>query len=209
VKGRFITFEGPEGAGKSSHVAMLSSHLAERDIEVVLVREPGGTSVGEAVRDVLQHKAECHDMVSEAELLLFEASRAQLVRRVILPALNEGKWVISDRFMDSTTVYQGYGRGIDIEKIKILNNFATGGLEPDLTILLDIDLDESISRLKKRGNTGNDRIENEARDFHERVRNGYLDLAEKNPQRIVVVDASGDLNEVDRKIIEIIDKRLK
>lgn len=204
--GKFITLEGPEGSGKSTHARRLVAQLQDGGHSVIVAREPGGTPLGEAVRRLLQHDAGGEGMVAEAELFLFMASRAQLVRQVILPALAEGVCVVCDRFADSTTAYQGYARGCDVEKILALNELATGGLAPDLTILLDIDVKAGFERLRRRNlhhGVEKDRIEREALDFHERVRSGYLDLARRWPRRIRIVDAARDEDAVQADIWEL------
>ena len=191
MKGQFITFEGPEGGGKSTHIKRLAERLKALGHEVLLTREPGGPPTGEAIRGILQHEHTGEAICPEAELLLFEASRAQLVRTVILPALQKGTWVLCDRFADSTTAYQGYGRGFDLETILALNSHAVGECVPDLTILMDIDVQSGRERLAQRNlalNTTSDRIEREAVDFHERVRAGFLALAKRWPDRIKVVN---------------------
>lgn len=189
--GKFITFEGPEGGGKSTHIKRLAERLKSLGHEVLITREPGGTPAGEAIRGILQHDQAGEDLCPEAELLLFEASRAQLVRTVILPALGKGIWVLCDRFADSTTAYQGYGRGFDLDTILMLNQSAMGDCVPDLTLLLDIEVRAGRERLSQRNlaqNTTSDRIEREALEFHERVRKGFLELAERWPDRIKVIN---------------------
>jgi dTMP kinase len=200
VRGVFITFEGPEGGGKSSQARRLVARLESQGLRVLLTREPGGTPVGEAIRNLLQHDAVGEKLVPEAELLLFAASRAQLVREVILPALEAGTIVISDRFADSTTAYQGYARQRDIEPLLAINAFAIADAVPDLTVLLDIDIDAGFERVVQRYGSdaaAKDRFEREAREFHQRVRRGYLELAGRWPQRFKVVDASRDIAEVE------------
>ena len=191
-RGRLITFEGPEGAGKSTQAAMLISKLEARGIEVVYTREPGGTKLGEAIRGVLQYNAAGEDPCPESEVLLFEASRAQLVRQVIQPALERGAWVICDRFADSTTAYQGFGRGFPVELMETINRFAIGNAVPDMTILLDVNVSLGMQRCAKR-QVGKkiqyDRIESEKLEFHEKVRQGYLELARRFPERFRKVDA--------------------
>ena len=191
-RGKLITFEGPEGAGKSTQAAMLIARLEARGIEVVYTREPGGTKLGEAIRGVLQYNAAGEAPCPESEVLLFEASRAQLVRQVIRPALERGAWVVCDRFADSTTAYQGFGRGFPVDLMETINRFAIGESAPDMTILLDVNVSLGMQRCAKR-QTGRkaqyDRIESEALDFHEKVRQGYLELARRYPQRFRKVDA--------------------
>ena len=192
ARGRLITFEGPEGAGKSTQAAMLISKLEARGIEVVYTREPGGTKLGEAIRGILQYNAAAEDPCPESEVLLFEASRAQLVRNVIQPALERGAWVLCDRFADSTTAYQGFGRGFSVELMETINRFAIGQAVPDMTILLDVNVSLGMQRCAKR-QVGKkiqyDRIESEALEFHEKVRQGYLELARRFPERFRKVDA--------------------
>ncbi len=149
-KGRLITFEGPEGAGKSTQAAMLIAKLEARGIEVIYTREPGGTKLGEAIRGILQYNSAGEDPCAESEVLLFEASRAQLVRNVIQPALDRGAWVLCDRFADSTTAYQGFGRGFSVELMETINRFAIGDAVPDMTILLDVNVSLGMQRCAKR-----------------------------------------------------------
>jgi dTMP kinase len=191
-KGRLITFEGPEGAGKSTQASMLITKLEEQGIEIIYTREPGGTKLGEAIRGVLQYNEAGEDPCAESEVLLFEASRAQLVRKVIQPALDRGAWVLCDRFADSTTAYQGFGRGFSVELMETINQFAVGTAVPDMTILLDVNVSLGMQRCAKR-QVGKkiqyDRIESEALEFHEKVRQGYLELARRFPDRFRKVDA--------------------
>ena len=192
TRGRFITFEGPEGAGKSTQAALLISRLESRGLEVVYTREPGGTRLGEAIRGILQFNAAGEPPCPESEVLLFEASRAQLVRGLILPALDRGAWVVCDRFADSTTAYQGAGRDFPVELMETLNRFAIGPAVPDMTLLLDVNVSLGLQRCAKRQHgqpAPLDRIESEALSFHERVRQGYLALARRHPDRFRVVDA--------------------
>lgn len=192
AKGKLITFEGPEGAGKSTQAAMLITRLEARGIEVIYTREPGGTKLGEAIRAILQYNSAGEDPCAESEVLLFEASRAQLVRNVIQPALARGAWVLCDRFADSTTAYQGFGRGFPVELMETINRFAIGDAVPDMTILLDVNVSLGMQRCAKR-QVGKkiqfDRIESEALEFHEKVRQGYLELARRFPERFRKVDA--------------------
>lgn len=207
MRGKFITFEGPEGSGKSTHARLLADQLRAGGHPVIMTREPGGTPLGESIRSLLQHDAGGEGMAAEAELLLFMASRAQLVSQVVRPALVKGLCVVCDRFADSTTAYQGYARGCDVEKILALSDLATGGLAPDLTILLDVDVKAAFKRLHQRNlrnGVGKDRIEREALAFHERVRSGYLDLARRWPERIRVVDAARDTDAVQADIWRLV-----
>ena len=205
--GKFITFEGPEGSGKSTHIKLLKAFLEARGIEVVMTREPGGTPLGEEIRKILQHD-HSEAPVPHAEVLLFLASRAQHVERLIRPALAQGKWVLCDRFDDSTFAYQGYGRGFPMEGLRAVNAFAISGLRPDRTVLLDVAPHTSRERLAARQAktaTAPDRIEREAAAFHEKVRNGFLALAAEEPDRIAVISTERDREAVAidvRKAIE-------
>lgn len=189
MTGHFITFEGPEGSGKSTHIRRLASRLRAAAHDVVVTREPGGTSLGEAIRGLLQHDAAGESPVPRAEALLFCASRAQLVQTVIRPALARGAWVLADRFADSTFAYQGFGRGFALADLQAANAFATGGLVPELTLLLDLDEATSRRRLAERNGpeVAADRFEREPRDFHARLREGFLTLAAAEPERFLVI----------------------
>lgn len=189
TRGRFITLEGPEGAGKSTHLKLLADKLKAQGIPVLTTREPGGTKLGEAVRGLLQFDTAGESPVPTAELLLFLASRAQLVNNVILPALERGEWVLSDRFCDSTFAYQGYGRGMNVDELRAINGFATQGLMPDLTVLLDIPQDESRERVAGR-NEKADRFEQERDAFHLRLAEGFRALAAADPHRIRRIDST-------------------
>ena len=195
----FITFEGGEGCGKSSQARALYRRLSRLAIPVVLTHEPGGTPLGQKIGRWL--KWEKADISPLTELLLFNASRAQLVAEVIQPNLKNGKMVICDRYADSTTAYQSYGRGLDLEIVKAINNTATQGLEPDLTVLLDISAESGLARKRARKQ---DRFEGEDTAFHRRVRDGYLKMAADDPERWLVVDAS----QSKRKIVQIIWQRV-
>lgn len=211
MRGRLITFEGPEGSGKSTHVKCLAGRLRRLGYTVLITREPGGTPVGEAVRHVLQHDAAGETIVPEAEALLFVACRAQLVRTVILPALKKGLWVLCDRFADSTSAYQGYGRGLGAAAMRQLNEFAVDGARPDATILLDIDVRRGLQRLGARNvatRAKHDRIERESLRFHRKVLAGYRDLARKNPRRFIVIPADRDQREVETDIWRQLKKKL-
>jgi len=204
--GKFITFEGGEGCGKSTHIARMAARLRQDGHAVLVQREPGGTELGEEVRHILLRHKKMAGMVAEAELLLFCASRAQLVREVILPALNDGQIVLADRFFDSTTVYQGVGRKIDADKVAVINRFAIGDCLPDLTIVIDLDPRIGLERAK--GRELFDRMENQALDFHQRVRQGYLDLARREPQRVKVVDGSLGLDAISEQVWKLVQRVL-
>ena len=202
-RGRFITFEGGEGCGKSTQVKRLAAALEAKGVKVLLTREPGGTRLAEMIRTLLKDETE-DPPVDRAELLLFLAARAQLVRNVIRPALDAGTWVLSDRFSDSTIAYQGYGRGLSVDFVKAANEFACEGLTPDLTLLLDVEPSVAAQRMRGREaatNTSADRIERAGDDFHARLRQGFLELAAADAPRIVTIDASGTPDEVARAVL--------
>ena len=199
-RGKFITFEGSEGCGKSTQIRRFVAALEDKGLEVLKTREPGGTAIGEKIRHLLQFDNEVTDLASESELLLFAASRAQLVRSVIAPALEKGIWVVADRFLDSTTVYQGIGRGLDLSSVKAINSFAVGDTSPDLTILLDLDVEVGHARAREASGGKEDRMEAQPMDFFRLVRQGYLDLAKEEPNRIAVIDASLSIDEVTESI---------
>lgn len=192
-RGVFMTFEGGEGCGKSTQVARLIARLQTANIPVLHVREPGGTPVGEVIRHLLQHTPEARDMTPESELLLFAASRAQLVREKILPALAAGTHVIADRFWDSTSVYQGAGRKLNSEQVAFINRFAVGDCLPDVTFLMDISVEQGLARAKSRHGAP-DRMEAEPTPFHEAVRSGYLALAAAHAERITTLDATQSID---------------
>ncbi len=189
MKRRLITFEGSEGCGKTTQIARLKERLESLGEQVVVTREPGGTALGEAIRHLLKDAPEGRHMGARAELLLFSASRAELVGKVIAPALDDGAWVLCDRFIDSTVVYQGSARGLAMEMIGRLNDFATAGVRPGLTFLLDLSPEKAAERLQARATK--DRIEEEDEAFFARVRDGFLRLAEVEPHRIKRIDADG------------------
>ena len=198
VRGRFITFEGGEGCGKSTQVRRLKEALECEGIEVVLTREPGGTWLSEEIRHLIKDQA-TDAPCDRSELLLFLAARAQLVKNVIRPALEAGKWVVSDRFSDSTLAYQGYGRGLPLDILRTANDFACDGLKPDLTLLLDVAPETAAARMRGREaatNTTADRIERAGDAFHARLRIGFAELAKAEPGRIVTIDANGTPDEV-------------
>jgi dTMP kinase len=211
MRGFFITFEGPEGCGKTTQIAMLAERLrAGGKAEVVTTREPGGTPAGEAIRGILQHDTAGADICAAAETLLFEASRAQLVQRVIRPALERGAIVLCDRFADSTTAYQGYGRGFAIEELLQLHAFALGGTWPDMTLLLDLDVEQGFRRIQARqgGAAGLDRMERESRDFHQRVVAGFREMAGRWPERFRRIAADGTVESVHEAIWTVVKEVL-
>ena len=188
----FITFEGGEGCGKSTQARAMWSKLSRMGIPTELTHEPGGTALGKELRRLLKRKRQDH-LSPEAELFLFAASRVQLINEVIRPSLQKGKVVICDRFADSTTAYQGYGRGVDLTTIKAMNEMATGGIKPDLTILLEMPPDKGLSRKNAKNH---DRFEAEGIAFHHRIRDGYLKLAAQEPKRWMVIDATLPRNQI-------------
>lgn len=188
-RGLLITFEGGEGTGKTTQITLLADRLRAAGLVVRLVREPGGTLLGESVRDILLDPTNS-GMSAVTELLLYEASRAQLVREVLMPALDSGEIVLLDRFYDSTTAYQCFARGLPRDEVTAANHLATGGLTPDRTVVLDLDAEEGLRRAVAQ--SGADRLEAEDLAFHRAVREGFLALAADEPDRVVVVDASGN-----------------
>ncbi|SHM18824.1 thymidylate kinase [Caldanaerovirga acetigignens] len=199
-KGKFITIEGPDGAGKTTQAGKLVEFLKSKGKRVIATREPGGTALGEQLRKILLDPE--GSPVSSAEALIYAACRAQLLEKMVIPALKEGFIVICDRFVDSSLAYQGYARGIGINRILQLNKWVIGTYWPDLTILLDIDPAESLKRLTG----GKDRLEGETLEFHQKVREGYMKVKEMFPERIKVIDASLSVKEVFEKIVEELEK---
>lgn len=207
MKGIFITFEGPEGAGKTTQVRFLAEYFGLRRRHCITTREPGGTPLAEKLRDIVKSPSGNEKLAAEAELLIFAASRAQHVRHLIQPALAEGKVVLCDRFLDSTTAYQGYARGLDLDTIRRLNDYACCGCKPELTFLLDLDVADGFSRVANRAECapGQDRFEAEEQSFHKRVREGFLKIAAEEPQRIRVLDAKLPPEQLRTKIVEIVN----
>jgi len=199
-KGILITFEGIDGSGKTTQINALIQRLQEAGMSYRLFREPGGTEIGEKIRDILLDKKN-ENMLNVTELLLYSASRYQLTVSEIIPALEAGNVVICDRFYDSTTAYQGYGRGIDLDFIYRLNDIATNSVTPDKTFILDIDLEEHRKRLGKKNL---DRLERETLEFHRKVRMGFLKMAEQNPERFIVLDGNQAPDELSKKIWNVI-----
>ena len=230
MKGLFITFEGTEGSGKSTQIAVLVEKLQAMNFTVHLLREPGGTPIGEEIRHTLKHSEANHAMTSETELLLMNASRAQLVREMIRPALAAGEIILCDRFYDSTTAYQGYGRGLDLKKVAEFINFAIGETRPDLTLLLDVPIEVSEVRRQSRQalllevapqknraqaallpftQTQRDRMEEADRSFFERVEKGYQAIAVAEPERVKLLDATQSKESVTREIWKLVEPLVK
>jgi len=206
--GKLISFEGSEGSGKSSQMARLAAHLQKLKRDVVSVREPGGTEIGEQIRNIIVHNSKGDEMCAETELLLFTAARAQLVREVIAPALAKGIIVLSDRFLDSSTVYQGIGRNLAADPVAQINRFAVGSVMPDLTIVIDVPTEVSLARIRRRASDLPDRMERENIDFYKKIREGYLVLAKGMSERFIVVDGSTSEDVTEKKIWETVKTRL-
>ena len=202
----FITFEGPDGSGKTTQIRLLVDWLHEQGYEVIVTREPGGTDIGDQIRDVL-HDPDNTAMDARTEILLYSASRAQHVAQLVRPALAAGKVIISDRYADSTLAYQGYGRGLHLETLMTITLFATDGLLPDLTLYLDVPPEEGLRRRQLGGDEWN-RLDAEALEFHQRVRDGYLELIRQEPERWVVIDAARSTEEVQAEIRAVMQARL-
>lgn len=198
-KGLFITLEGADGCGKTTQLNLLKEYLTSKGYEIVVTREPGGKGLGEKLREILlNYDGEVSD---RCEAFLYLADRAQNIDTIIKPAINSGKIVLCDRHTDSSVAYQGYGREQNIDNINMLNELAVNGVHPDLTIVFDIDTETSMARV----GAEKDRLESAGIEFHKRVRNGYLEIAKKNPQRIKVVDASQTIEDVQRDVIKIVE----
>lgn len=206
--GQLISFEGSEGSGKSTQLARLAAHLKKAGREVVTTREPGGTEIGEQIRNIIVHNSKGDEMCPEAELLLFTAARAQVVREVIAPALRRGAVVLSDRYLDSSTVYQGLARNLAPGPVSTINRFAVGDIMPHLTIVVDVPVEVGQSRIQKRASGLPDRMERQNLAFFAKVRAGYLQLAEQSPDRIVVVDGTLAVDALEQKIWTEVQKRL-
>jgi len=204
--GRFITIEGGEGVGKSTHIAAVRDELDKRGIEVVTTREPGGTERAERIRELLLHPS-AEPMPQTCELLLMFAARATHLQNLIVPALTRGAWVLCDRFTDATYAYQGAGRGISSEQIAMLETLVQGDLRPDLTLLLDAPVDIAMARARARNlrrGASEDRFEQERSQFFERIRAGYLSIAQASPNRVRIIDASGALEHVEQAVRETV-----
>jgi dTMP kinase len=201
--GLFITLEGPEGAGKTTQLKLLSKHLEDQGLAHVITRDPGGTAIGKPIRRILLNSETAVHPVTE--LLLYEADRAQNVSEIIIPGLEQGKIVFCDRYTDSTIAYQGYGRDLDLQLIDLLNGIATQGLRPELSILFDIESSAGLARLHP---SGHDRLEREAIEFHQKVRQGYLELVKKEPARWQVINAAGPMSAVQDELRRIVDQAI-
>jgi dTMP kinase len=200
----FITFEGIEGSGKTTQIKLAENWLRSRGLSVLATAEPGGTPLGFKLREILLNRGSWN-INAEAELLLFNAARAQHVTDIIIPALENGKWVLCDRYTDATRVYQGFGRGLKIEQVVLINDFSTRMIEPEMTFLLDLPVEMGLSRAQKRAqnhlmDVAEDRFEQEDIVFHQRIRNGYLQLAKENPERFRVINAAASPEDIHREI---------
>ena len=207
--GKLISFEGSEGSGKSTQITRLAERLTRIGREVVATREPGGTEIGEQIRNIIVHNSKGDEMCPETELLLFTAARAQVVRQVIAPALTRGAIVLSDRFLDSSTVYQGIARNLAPGPVEQINRFAVGNVMPHLTLVFDVPTEVSLKRIKQRASDLPDRMERVNIAFYEKVRAGYLLLAEQWPERVVVVDGTLTPDALEKKIWTVVEKRLE
>jgi len=205
MKGKLITFEGVDGCGKSTQVAILEEYLLGKGLNVIVLREPGGTEISERIRDILLDR-NYGEMTALAELFLYLAARSQIVTEVMKPAIDEGKWVISDRFMDSSVAYQGYGRGISPSYIDSLNRSAAGKVIPDLTIILNISPEQIAARLGT--NIESDRLESEDSSFKQRVYEGFLQIGELYPERCAVIDGTSGIDEIKKNVIDVVERRL-
>ncbi len=206
MAGLFITFEGIDYCGKTTQARKLALHLKMKNYAPLLIREPGGDRISEKIRKVLLSEKNS-DITALTELLLYEASRAQLTQKVILPALKQGKVVVCDRYYDSTLAYQCYGRGLDKKIIRWLNQIATFGLSPDLTILIDVPVEASWERREK-GRRKEDRLEKEKMEFHRKIRQGYLKIARQNQKRMKVVDGTGDIDQTWHRVRKVVNSYL-
>lgn len=201
-KGLFVTFEGVDGCGKTTQMKLLAEYLTNHGYEVVITREPGAKGLGEKIRDILLHYD--GEVSSKAESFLFLADRAQHIDKLVNPSVKEGKIVLCDRHTDSTIAYQGYGRGVDIEQLKVLNSLAVGNRVPDLTFVFDIDVETSMSRV----GSEMDRMEASGKEFFNKVRQGYLDIAASEPERVKVIDAKRSVSEISREVVQIVSEMM-
>lgn len=203
----FVTFEGPEGCGKTTQVRLLAEWLSARGYDVLATREPGGTRIGEQIRAILLNPDHT-EMVPAAEILLFSAARAQIVQEVIIPHLRRGGIVLCDRFADSTLAYQGYGHGLNLEVLRIITAFATAGLTPDITFYLDIPVEEGLRRKAQAGKAEWNRLDQRELAYHQRVQEGYRQLIAAEPARWVIIDASGSIEAVHMQVVREMERRL-
>lgn len=206
----FVTFEGPDGSGKTTQAQLLYEYLQERGYPVFLTREPGGTDIGDQIREVL-HSLENTEMLPQTEILLYSASRAQLVGQIIRPHLDRGEIVLCDRYADSTLAYQGYGHGLDLQVLQVITTFATGGLKPDLTIYLDIDVEEGLRRKLAAHQAGEaewNRMDQQKLAFHRRVRQGYLQMVAAEPERWAIIDATQRADVAQRAVRAEVEAKL-
>lgn len=201
-KGKFITFEGIDGCGKTTQAEMLLELLEKKELSISFIREPGGDPISESIRKLLLHAEE--SMSDRAEALLMVASRAQLTDKVILPHLLNGRWVIGDRYADSTLAYQGGGRGLSANALENMNNFGTYTLKPDLTFFIDISVEEANERMS----VSRDRIEREGTEFQQRVRDFYLNLQQKEPERVILIDGHKSIDDIHSEIWSVVNERL-
>ena len=208
MKGYFISVEGGDGSGKSTQIRKIEAYLQEKGLDYILTREPGGTPVAEKIRELLKVPTPGDDLEPETELLLFGACHAQMTRHLVQPLLAKGGILLCDRFFDSTTAYQGYARGLGAEKVRQINRFSCGDVEPDLTLLLDLDPEIGIARSRKRGGAEGDRFDSEKMKFHQDVRNAFLTLAAENPHRFRIIHAAGTQDEVHQEIMEAVYGKL-
>jgi dTMP kinase len=206
--GKLISFEGSEGSGKSTQISLLAARLQQAGRDVVTTREPGGTETGEQIRNIIVHNSKGDEMCAETELLLFAAARAQLVREVIVPALQKGTMVLTDRYLDSSTVYQGVGRNLAADPVAQINRFAVGNVMPDLTIVMDVPAEVGLARIRQRASDLPDRMERENIDFYKKVRDGYLVLAKGMADRFVVVDGTQTQDAIAKKIWAAVQERI-
>jgi dTMP kinase len=206
---RFITFEGIEGSGKTTQIKLAENWLRNRGLDVIATAEPGGTPLGVKIREILLNRGSWN-INAEAELLLFNAARAQHVTETIIPAIENGKWVLCDRYTDATRAYQGFGRGLSPEQVRIINDFSTGKTEPQLTFLFDLPVEIGLMRAKERARNhlterAEDRFEHEEVAFHQRIRNGYLELARESPRRFRVINAAGSPEDIHREVCRFLN----
>lgn len=201
-KGLFITFEGIDGCGKTTQMSLLSKYLKEKGLDVIITREPGSVGLGEKIREILLNYE--GEVSSNCEAFLFLADRAQHIDMLVKPAIDAGKIVLCDRHTDSTIAYQGYGRGVDIDQIKMLNNLATSGLKPDLTFIFDLDVKTALERVGK----SQDRMESAGLEFFEKTRKGYLEIGKEEPDRVKVINSNDNIENIFDQVKNIIDKEI-